>query len=262
MIELINQDCLKAIPTLKNNSVDLVITSPPYFNAKEYAFYSTYQDYLDFLTQVFTAVFPKIKAGRMLAVNLSVVIEPRLKRTQESKRYPIPFHFVPLMERIGYKFIEDIIWQKPEGAAKNRNGNFSKHRKPIAYKPNIVNEYILVFQKPSDYLIDKIVKDCPSDSLVQDGYERTNIWNINPANSLSKLHSAPFPIELPQKLVEYYSFKNDVVLDMFMGIGSTGLACDNLNRNFIGIELDPRYFNLATQRILAFDLSKEILHAK
>lgn len=252
MIKLIHKDCLKAIPTLKDDSVDLIVTSPPYFNARNYAFYPTYQDYLQFLTEVFTLVYSKVKAGRMVAVNLSVVIEPRLKRTEESTRYPIPFHFVSIMEKIGYKFIEDIIWQKPEGAAKNRNGGFFKHRKPVAYKPNIINEYILIFQKPSTFLIDKIVKDCPKDSLVKDGYERTNIWKINPATNLNKLHSAPFPIELPKKLIEYYSFTNDTILDMFMGIGTTAIACRNLNRNFIGIEVEQEYFNSAVKRMLDF----------
>ena len=88
------------------------------------------------------------------------------------------------MEKIGWKFLEDIVWVKPEGAAKNRNGGFFQHRQPLAYKPNTVNEYILIFQKPSGKLIDSIVRSYDAEtadkSKVDGSYERSNVWHINP----------------------------------------------------------------------------------
>ena len=248
-MKLFNGDCLEVMKSIPDGSVDLTVTSPPYFNAREYSQYETYQLYLDFLESVFDLVMQKTKEGRMVAVNLSVIIEPRESRNKESNRYPIPFHFVNIMEKIGWKFIEDIIWVKPEGAVANRNGGFYRHRKPIAYKPNTVNEYILVFQKPCDFLIDKIIKDCDESSLVKGDYQRTNVWYIQPENKLSKLHSAPYPKELASNLIKYYSFRGDIVLDCFMGSGTTGVAAKQLDRNFIGIELDETYFNLAKNRI-------------
>ena len=188
--------------------------------------------------------------GRFCAVNLSVVIEPRVKRHAESTRYPIPFHFVSLMTELGWRFIEDIVWVKPEGAVSNRNGGFFRHRKPLAYKPNTVTEYIFVFQKPCTFLIDKMIKDVGADSLVLGEYDRTNVWEFSPETKL-KEHSAPYPIELPTKLIRYYSFVDDVVFDPFMGSNTTGLAANNLNRKYIGIERDEKYFKLSCDRVLS-----------
>lgn len=251
--KLYNGNCLDVMNKLidKNTFVDLIVTSPPYYNAREYSHWDKYEDYLLFLEEVFSKAFKLLKDGRMCCVNLSVVIEPRLKRSCESKRIPIPFHFVNIMEKIGFKFLEDIIWVKPEGSAKNRNGRFYQDRNPVQYKPNIVNEYILVFQKPMKGLIDKIIKQYKltdnGESKVDGEYERSNVWYINPETKSN--HSAPFPLELPTKLISYYSYKNDIVLDMFMGSATTGVSCIDLNRCFIGIELDENYFNMSKNRM-------------
>ena len=251
--KLYNGDCLDVMTDLIENGdkVDLIVTSPPYYNAREYSHWDNYEDYLLFLEKTFSKAFDILKDGRMCCVNLSVVIEPRLKRSCESKRIPIPFHFVSVMEKIGFKFLEDIIWVKPEGSAKNRNGRFYQDRNPIQYKPNIVNEYILVFQKPMKGLIDKIIRQYKitdnGESKIIGEYERSNVWYINPETK-SK-HSAPFPLELPSKLISYYSYKNDIILDMFMGSGTTGVGCMNTDRKFIGIEIDENYFEMSKNRI-------------
>ena len=246
-------DCLDLMNDIKKSSIDLIVTSPPYFNAKSYSSWKTYDDYLSWLDGVFRKAFNLLKDGRMCVVNLSVIIEPRLSRNYESRRLPIPFHFVPLMERIGYKFLEDIIWVKPEGSAKNRNGGFYQHRQPVQYKPNVVNEYILVFQKPMVGLIDKIVRSYRGEikerSLVGDGYERTNMWYINPATK-SK-HPAPFPAELSNKIISYYSYENDIVLDMFGGSGTSAVSAKNLGRQFIIIEKEEVYYNSILDRLNA-----------
>lgn len=237
---------------LEDNSIDLVVTSPPYYNAKEYSHWGNYNDFLDWLNKIFTLAYNKLKEGRMCCVNLSVIIEPRVKRNSESKRIPLPFHFVNLMEDIGFKFLEDIIWIKPEGAAKNRNGGFYRHRQPVAYKPNVVNEYILVLQKPAPYLIDKIVRSYTGEtkckSLVADGYERSNVWYINPKTQ-SK-HLAPFPDGLCDRLIKYYSYYGDVVLDMFIGSGTTAKVAQKNNRNYIGFEINTEYYKLAHEQTL------------
>jgi len=248
VIELMLGDCLEMMRSIPDNSVDLCVTSPPYFNAKEYSQYKTIKEYLDEMKNVFSLIYKKTKLSRMCVINISPVIVAREKRSDQSKRIPLPFYIVPTMESIGFEFLEDIIWEKPDGAAINRNGGFYRHRKPVAYKPNIVTEYILVFKKSAPFLIDKVVMGYNSvESLVNEDYERTNIWKINPETKSD--HPAPFPIKIPLNIIRYYSYINDIVLDPFMGSGTTGVACVQTDRSFIGIEIDPDYFKIAEKRI-------------
>ena len=246
MINLHQGDCLKIMKGIPDGSVDLIVTSPPYYNAREYSQYSSYQDYLETMVDIFSVVKDKMNGGSFLCINVSPVIQARESRSGKSKRYAIPQNLTTELEKIGLEFIDEIIWVKPEGAVKNRGGGFFRSRKPKAYKPNCVTESILIFQRSDSGIIDKHLK---AEDLVADGYERSNVWLMNPETK-SK-HSAPFPVELPDKLIRYYSYPNQIVLDPFMGSGTTGVACKNLNRKFIGIELDKDYFEIAQSRINA-----------
>ena len=250
---IIHSCCIQGLTQLKNNKqkIHLTITSPPYYNVKDYVVYHDYTEYLNTLKNVFTLVYEITEDGRMCCVNLSNILIQRENRNCESTRIPLAFHFVPLMENIGWKFIEDIIWVKPEGAAKNRNGGFFQHRQPVAYKPNIINEYIFVFQKPSKYLIDKIVRGYDAitslNSKVNDGYERTNVWKINPETKST--HPAPYPEVLVENLIKYYSFCGDTVLDPFVGSGTTTISAFKLNRKSIGFEIHKDYIHIFENRI-------------
>ena len=250
---IINSCCIEGLTKWKEEKkrIQLTVTSPPYFNVKDYVNYTDYKGYLDTLKTVFSLVYEITDDGRMCCVNLSNILVQRESRSCESSRIPLAFHFVPLMEEIGWKFIEDIVWTKPEGAAKNRNGGFFQHRQPVAYKPNIVNEYIFVFQKPSKHLIDKIVRSYDAiasfNSKVDAGYERTNVWKINPETK-SK-HPAPYPEILADNLIKYYSFVGDLVLDPFIGSGTTAVSAYRLNRKCIGFEIHKEYIDIFTNRM-------------
>lgn len=250
-IEIINEDCLIGLKKINEVCVDLTWTSPPYYNAKSYSKWNTYQDYLDFLENVFSEIYRITKEGRMCVVNLSPVIVQRKSRAHESKRLAIPFHFFSIMEKMGWKYIDDIVWVKPEGAAINRNGGFFQHRKPVAYKPNLVSETILVFQKPAKFLIDKIVRSYKDEvlekSLVLEEYERSNVWLINPETK-SK-HLAPYPEKLSDNIIKYYSFYGDLILDPFLGSGTTLVSCKKYGRNGIGFEIHEEYVDMTKTRL-------------
>jgi DNA modification methylase len=250
---IINCCCLTGLTKMKDEKkkVQLTVTSPPYYNVKDYVNYNNYKEYLNTLKNVFSLIYEITDEGRMCCVNLSNILIQRENRNSESSRIPLAFHFVPLMEEIGWKFIEDIIWIKPEGAAKNRNGGFFQHRQPVAYKPNVINEYIFVFQKPSKYLIDKIVRSydaiTSTNSKVDGEYERTNVWKINPETK-SK-HPAPYPELLVDNLIKYYSFHGDLILDPFIGSGTTAISAFKLNRKCVGFEIHKEYIDMFEDKI-------------
>lgn len=254
MAQILLGDSRQLLRELNDESIHLTCTSPPYYNAREYSTWATYEDYLSFMKDVFYEVLRITKPGRMCVVNLSPVLEARQSRAHESKRLAIPFHFFSLMEEMGWKYIDDIVWLKPEGAAVNRNGGFYQHRKPVAYKPNIVTETIFVFQKPAPFLIDKVVRSYNGDvleqSLVKEDYERSNVWKINPETGSD--HLAPYPKELSDRIIKYYSYVGDVVLDPFIGSGTTAISCVDLKRDYIGIDIHEEYVQMTEERIKKF----------
>lgn len=236
------RETLKSVP---DESFHLTFTSPPYYNARDYSIYKSYREYLDFLEQVFSLTYQKTKEGRFLIVNTSPIIIPRVSRQHSSKRYPIPFDIHGFLVKMGWEFIDDIVWEKPETSVKNRNAGFLQHRKPLAYKPNAVTEYLMVYRKKTDKLIDwnirQYEKKTVNQSKVEDGYETSNVWKIDPTHD--KIHSAVFPVELCKRVIQYYSFRGDLVFDPFAGSGTFGRVAKRLDRFFFLTEQNAKYFN-------------------
>ena len=245
------EDSFTLLRNLEYPSFDLTFTSPPYYNARDYSVYESYGDYLDIMTDIFKEVHRTTKDGRFLVVNTSPVIVPRKNRQDQSRRLPIPFDLNTRLVDMGWMFMEDIVWLKPEPSVKNRVASFDQHRKPLAYKPNCVTEFLMVYRKKTDKLIDSIYKQYSKEALeeskIEDGYESTNVWAISPVRD--KDHSAVFPISLCDKVIKYYSFKNDLVLDPFAGSGSVGISALQNNRHFTLIEKNKQYFKNITKKL-------------
>jgi DNA modification methylase len=241
---VVNGDTIEVMKLLQDESIHLTFTSPPYYNARDYSIYPSYKSYLEFLRDVFQEVYRITKEGRFLLLNTSPIIVPRVSRAHSSKRYPIPFDIHHYLVEIGWEFIDDIVWEKPEASVKNRIGGFQQHRKPLGYKPNAVTEYVMVYRKQTEKLLDwnihqyndEIVKE----SKVPDGFETTNVWNIDPC--FDNVHSAVFPYELCKRVIQYYSYKNDLVFDPFGGSGTVGKTAKSLGRYFFLTEKDIKYF--------------------
>jgi DNA modification methylase len=256
-----------ALQDFPANSIDLVFTSPPYFNARpEYTDYLTYDDYLGKMRRVIKNIHRVLGEGRFFLINVSPILLRRANRTESSKRLAVPFDFHRIFIEEGYDFIDDIIWMKPEGAgwATGRGRRFAADRNPLQYKPVPVTEYVLVYRKHSERLIDWHIRNHPNQQLVKsarisDGYERTNVWKIKPAHD--KRHPAIFPLELAEKVISYYSFKNDVVLDPFAGIGTVGAAAIKLGRRFVLIEQERKYVEIISKESASWlgKSSKEVL---
>ncbi len=219
------------------------MVSPPYYNVKHYSQYKNYEEYLSFLKEVFLLVHKKTKEGRFLIVNSSPILVPRESRNKSSKRYGIPFDIHNFLIKMNWEFIDDIIWVKPNASTKNRNGGFFQNRKPLAYKPNLVTEYLMIYRKSTEKLIDWNIAqydaDITEESKIKGTYERTNVWGIPPA--FNKSHPAVFPEKLCENIIQYYSFKNDLILDPFAGSGTLGKVAERLDRYYFLTERKKEY---------------------
>jgi DNA modification methylase len=249
-------DCEEILMELPAQSVDLVFTSPPYYNARpEYSEFLSYEDYLDKMRRVIRQVHRVLNEGRFFVINVSPVLIRRPNRQGQSRRLAVPFDLHRIFVEEGYDFVDDIIWVKPEGAgwALGRGRRFAADRTPLQYKPVTVTEYVLVYRRRTDKLIDWNIRTYPDQEAVRQSkiigdYDRTNVWYIQPA--YHPVHPAVFPLELAEKVIRYYSFKGDVVLDPFAGVGTTGKAAWKLERRFVLIEKEPAYVDVIREEIL------------
>lgn len=251
-------DSERLLQDLPAQSIDLIFTSPPYFNARpEYEDYVDYQSYLDKMRRVLRACHHVLNEGRFFVMNVSPVLMRRVSRSASSRRIAVPFDMHRLFVNEGYDFIDDIIWEKPEGAgwATSRGRRFAADRNPLQYKPVPVTEYLLVYRKQTAKLIDWNIRTYPDQdavaaSKIADGYERTNIWRITPASD--PRHPAVFPVELAERVIQYYAFQGDVVLDPFAGIGTVGKAAALHKRRFVLFERNPEYVQVIREEAKAW----------
>ena len=249
-------DSAQLLEEMPAESIDLIFTSPPYFNARpEYSEYEAYDEYLFKMRQIIRRCHRVLAEGRFFAINVSPVLLRRASRNESSRRIAVPFDIHRIFVEEGYDFIDDIIWLKPEGAgwATGRGRRFAADRNPLQYKAVPVTEYILVYRKHTDLLIDWFIRNHPDrgvveDSKIPDGYERTNVWKINP--STNSRHPAAFPKELAEKIVRYYSFIGDTVLDPFAGSGTVGVAASGLKRKFVLFDNNPEYIDIIREEII------------
>lgn len=233
-------DSEKTLKQIEKETVNLIFTSPPYYNAKEYNVYKSYKDYLSKMKAVFEQCKIVLENGRFLVINVSPVITKRSGREFESIRHPIHFDFHQLLSEIGFEFVDEIIWLKPEYSVPNRNGGYSQTQMPLSYKPNCVTESIMVYRKKAPFLLDKninIYKNFKPN--FRDEFDKTNCWLISPR--ASKNHPAIFPEELCEKIIHYYSFPQDIVLDPFAGSGTFGDVAIKMKRTPILCEMNEEY---------------------
>ena len=252
---IIHADVQEALKVIPDESIHLTFTSPPYYNARDYTIYQSYEAYLNLLTAIFKETHRITKEGRFLVLNTSPIIVPRISRAHSSKRYAIPYDIHPRLTDIGWEFIDDIVWTKPDYAVKNRNGGFFQHRKPLGYKANSVTENVMVYRKKTDKLIDWNIRQYDDETIdaskVMGDYEKTNLWHINPATD--KVHPAVFPPELAARIVRFYSFKGDLVFDPFGGSGTVGYVALTHERYFFLCEKEAEYIERSKQ-LLNVDL--------
>ena len=242
---LLRGDNLETLKKIEKNSVQLIFTSPPYYNAKIYSNYHSYQDYLNDMKKTFEICNEILEDGRFFIVNVSPVISKRPGREFESIRYPIHFDFHKILIESGFYFVDEIQWIKPESSVKNRNGGYQQTKMPLSYKPNCINESIMVYRKNCNFLLDKNIAMYDKNFANDEIFDSSNCWYIAPVSN--KNHPAVFPKELCRKILKYYSFRGDIVLDPFAGSGTFGEVAIEMERVPILCEKNNFYCDLINE---------------
>ena len=223
---------------IPDESVHLMITSPPYNVGKEYDDDLTLDEYLELLTAVFSQTYKKLVTGGRACINIANI----------GRKPYIPLHamVIEIMLDLGFLMRGEIIWDKSaSGGGSCAWGSWMSASNPVLRD---YHEYILVFSKDS---YSKNKKQEKRDTIDHDDFINwtKSIWTFSAVNAKKIGHPAPFPIELPHRLINLYSYEGDVVLDPFCGSGTTCIAAIQNNRNYIGYDIKKEYIDLAKKRI-------------
>lgn len=232
----IYQHSSEHMPELPDNSVALMVTSPPYNVGKDYDLDMSLEEYLGFLKGILRETYRVLLPGGRVAFNVA-----NLGR----KPYiPLNAHISAIAQEVGFLMRGEIIWVKGKGAS----GSCAWGSWMSATNPTLrdVHEYILVFSKKRFGRPDKGQSTVTRDEFMAG---TTSVWYIPPESARRVGHPAPFPVALVERLIQLYTFEGDVVLDPFMGSGSTAVAAVNSSRRYVGYEIDAQYISLCRRRI-------------
>ena len=229
----------KNIDFIPDDSIHLIITSPPYNNSKEYDEDLSLEEYLKLINDVMVEAHRILIRGGRICINIANI---------GRKPYiPLSTYIDQIMIKIGFLPRGQIIWDKSASAGPSTAwGSWQSASNPILRD---IHEYILVYSKGE--FGRKNSRSNKDDSISKDAFlENTkSIWKFPTASARKVGHPAPFPIELPKRLIELYSFENDIILDPFAGSGTTAIAAKTTNRNYIMIDINSDYCKLAIERI-------------
>lgn len=244
--------------SLPEESVHLVVTSPPYWTLKQYrasdgqlGHVEDYDEFLSQLDRVWKRCFRLLVPGGRLVCVVGDVCLSRRKNNGRHTVVPLHASIQESCRTIGFDNLAPIIWHKIANAAYEVEGAGAFLGKP--YEPNAVIkndiEFILMQRKPGGYRKPSIAARVLSVIDTED-YQRwfQQIWS-GLTGASTRNHPAPFPVELAERLIRMFSFVGDTVLDPFLGTGTTSLAAMRHGRNSIGLEIDSHYFQQATRRI-------------
>ncbi len=227
---------------IPDSSLHLMITSPPYNVSKDYDDDLSLNEYLILLKKAFSETYRVLVNGGRACINVA-----NLGR----KPYiPLSDYISQIMIEIGFKMRGEVIWNKAASASPSTAwGSWQSAANPILRD---IHEYILVFSK-GDYKLERQKNDLEKrkNTITKEQFMEwtKSIWTMNAESARRIGHPAPFPEELPYRLIQLYSFTNDIVLDPFIGSGTTGVAALKSDRFFIGYDTNEDYIRIAEKRL-------------
>lgn len=232
-------DCLEGLKQLDDNSIDLTVTSPPYNAGIDYG--RSYNDnkplheYLAFIKDVMTELYRVTKKGGRVAINVA--------NTGRKPYIPLSSYINIMAIELGFLCRGEVIWDK--GASVGASCACGSWCSPKNPSLRDVHEYIEVYSK-GDYSHSGGGVTINSDEFIE---STKSIWRMQTASAKKMRHPAPYPEMLPRRIISLYSYENDIVLDPFMGSGTTAKVARALGRKYIGFEISQEYVDLANKRL-------------
>jgi len=239
-----NENCITFLSELTDNVIDNMITSPPYYNAREYSTWKNLYNYLNDMYKITKLSYDKLKDGGIFFYNIGDIFDnPNtvVKSTMGNKRVPLGAYMILVFQKAGFELLDNIIWDKGETQS-NRHKNDGNYT-PYYQRPANCYEHIFIFKKPGKLI------------LSEEPYLKNNIQRFSPVIKINNKgenllgHTAPYPEELPLLSINTFSKTGDVIFDPFLGSGTTVYTAVNQNRNGLGTELNEKYFKLAKKYI-------------
>ena len=230
---------------VEDDSVALVVTSPPYFAGKQYeqelereGVPGSYIEYLAMLRDVFAECKRKLEPGGRIAVNVANLgRKPYRSLSADVIRI--------LQDDLRLLLRGEVVWQKGEGAAGNCAwGSYRSATNPVLR--DLTERVVIASKGRFDRAVPTKERSISSDEYMA---ATLDVWKIPPESAKRVQHPAPFPVELPERLIRLYTYENDLVLDPFMGSGSALVAAKRLGRRYVGFDLDPAYVAMAKKRV-------------
>jgi len=242
-------DCLEIMPLMEPESVDLVVTSPPYNAGKEYEIAITDLEYKDWISPRLREIKRLLRVSGRIAINVVFNIN---RITDDHKEVLFPYlQWLNEIVGCGLKLKEDIIWDQLNSGCETAWGSW---KSPSAPHIRHMTERIIVAYKEMWPLTSEGISDISETEFMRYTIDK---WRISTEHD--RKHPAPFPIDIPSVCIKLFTFQNANILDPFLGSGTTCVAAKNLNRKSIGIEINPKYCEIAVKRLRqeVFDFRKD-----
>jgi len=241
----------EAMSELPDNSVHLMVTSPPYNVGKEYDENLSLKEYRELLKRVFKETYRVLVPGGRACINVANL----------GRKPYIPLHsyIIEDMQSIGFLMRGEILWDKGSSASPSTAwGTYLKANNPVLRD---IHEYILVFCKDTFTRLNPQKRK--STISKEEFLEFTkSVWRFAAERASKVGHPAPFPVELPYRLIQLYTFENEIVLDPFVGSGTTCIAALKTKRKYVAYDIDKKYCDLAEKRIKEFLQEKTTLFSE
>ena len=245
--KIYNVDILEGLNSLEENSVDLIVTSPPYNLSIDYMGTSDNLTYGDYMSWVYMWLY---YSKKVLKIDGRICINVPIETNLTGKRF-IQNDYIDNLEELGFIRMANITWDKRNVTRRTAWGSWKSPSYPCINNPL---ECILVYCKETPrHLGNKEDIDITRDEFIE---YTMGVWEMAPAKKSKVGHPAPFPEELPYRCMKLFSYKNDLVLDPFVGSGTTAIVAKKLGRNYIGFDISPEYCKLANERINSVEVNE------